>query len=191
MTEAQKEAGCLTTIGYGDRPWENFVSRLRRHQIGFLIDVRSQPRSRQSEFNQEELKVLLSQSCIQYVYMGDALGGMPNDPVCYVEGKIDYARCSTRDEFVAGLDRLCAAEMGGHRIALMCSELDPERCHRSKLIGQALAKRGVELCHIDRDGEELSQHEVIARLTKGQSPLFEDSFLSRGRYERQKAYWES
>jgi uncharacterized protein (DUF488 family) len=183
MASDPANSGLLTTIGYGDRPWEEFIDRLRRHDVGFLIDVRSQPKSRLPEFNAEALHVLLSKAGIRYVFMGDALGGKPDEPSCYVDGKVDYSRCEQRPAFRAGLERLRAALVGGHRVALMCSELDPERCHRSKLIGQALAKEGIELTHIDRDGECVTQRVVIGRITGGQGALFGQVFTSIGRYE--------
>lgn len=177
----------LTSIGYGDRPWDEFVERLRRHNVRFLIDIRSQPRSRQPEFNADTLEFLLSKVGVRYVFMGDTLGGKPDDPFCYVDGKVDYARCEQRPAFRSGLERLQTALGGGHRVALMCSELDPERCHRSKLIGQALAKEGIELTHIDRNGERVSQRAVIGRITGGQAALFGETFTSIGRYEPQSS----
>lgn len=187
MPEDRDNSGLLTSIGYGNRPWSEFADRLGRHDVRFLIDVRSQPRSRQPEFNADMLESLLSKVGIRYVFMGDTLGGKPDDPSCYIDGKIDYARCEQRPAFRAGLDRLRVAIAGGHRVALMCSELDPERCHRSKLIGQALAKDGIELTHIDRDGERVSQQSVIARITGGQEALFGQTFTSVGRYEPQSS----
>ena len=68
----------------------------------------------------------------------------------------------------------------------MCSELDPERCHRSKLIGEALESRGISMSHIDRDGSLASQREVIDRLTGGQKLLFGDGFRSRKRYRAEQ-----
>jgi uncharacterized protein (DUF488 family) len=187
MDAGSANLGLLTSIGYGDRPWTDFVTRLRRHDVRFLIDVRSQPKSRQPEFNKEALQLLLAEAGIRYVFMGDALGGRPEDPSCYVDGKVDYARCELLPAFRAGLGRLQAAIAGGHRVALMCSELDPERCHRSKLIGQALAKEGVELTHINRDGARVSQKEVIELITGGQGALFAQAFTSIGRYEPQSS----
>ena len=186
MSLESDKAGLLTSIGYGDRPWSEFLERLRRHDVRFLIDVRSNPRSRQPEFNAESLELLLSQEGIRYVFMGDTLGGKPDDPSCYIDGKVDYEQCELRPAFRTGLDRLRVAVTGGHRVALMCSELDPERCHRSKLIGQALAKEGLELTHIDRDGERVSQHAVIGKITGGQEALFGQAFTSIGRYEPQQ-----
>jgi len=187
MDAGSPTPGLLASIGYGDRPWDDFVLRLRRHDVRFLIDVRSHPKSRQPEFNGDSLRLLLAKAGIRYVFMGDTLGGKPDDPSCYVDGKVDYARCEERPAFRAGLNRLRDAIAGGHRVALMCSELDPERCHRSKLIGQALAKEGVELTHIDRDGDCISQREVIGRITGGQDALFGQTFTSIGRYEPQSS----
>ena len=65
----------------------------------------------------------------------------------------------------------------------MCSEGRPEQCHRSKLIGEALAGLGISLCHIDEDGALLTQRQVIDRLTHGQLDLFgQPCFTSRKRY---------
>lgn len=183
MAQDRDQAGLLTSIGYGDRPWPEFVDRLRRHNVRYVIDVRSQPRSRQPEFNADMLGLLLSKVGIRYVFMGDALGGKPDDPSCYVDGKVDYARCEQRPAFRDGLARLRVAVTGGHRVALMCSELDPERCHRSKLIGEALAKDGLDLTHIDRGGALVSHRSVIARITGGQQAFSWETFTSVGRYE--------
>lgn len=190
MSHKSDKSGLLTSIGYGDRPWEDFLDRLCRYDIQFLIDVRSQPRSRQPEFNADSLEILLSNVGVRYIFMGDTLGGKPDDLTCYIDGKVDYNRCEQRTVFRSGLNRLRLALEGGHRAAIMCSELDPERCHRSKLIGQALAKEGIELSHIDRDGERVSQREVIARITGGQGALFGQSFTSVGRYEPQSSEWK-
>ena len=66
----------------------------------------------------------------------------------------------------------------------MCSEAKPERCHRSKLIGQCLATHKIYVEHIDEEGNLKTQEQVISLLTGGQLSLF-DSFpmlTSRKRY---------
>ncbi len=81
------------TIGYGNRPFSEFVGLLRHYSIQFLVDIRSQPYSRfKPEFSKEQLEKQLKQCGIRYVFMGDTLGGRPNDRTCYVDGKVDYAR---------------------------------------------------------------------------------------------------
>jgi uncharacterized protein (DUF488 family) len=42
---------------------------------------------------------------------------------------------------------------GKGRTAIMCSEEDPQRCHRHHLIAQALLARGIAVEHIRRGGE--------------------------------------
>jgi uncharacterized protein (DUF488 family) len=115
--------------------------------------------------------------------MGDTLGGMPKDPCCLTDGKVDYDKVRARPFFETGLKRVQQAFQQHHRIALMCSEGRPEECHRSKLIGEALVAAGVPVCHIDEDGKLISHAEAIDRLTRGQMDLFgAPSFTSRKRY---------
>lgn len=186
MSKTNSYLGTVLSIGYGDRPWDEFSHRLKAHDVQFLVDVRSRPGSRQPEFNREALEVLLGKIGVKYVFMGDTLGGQPDDPDCYIDGKVDYETVQSREFFQRGLSRLKAAAAGGHRVAMMCSELDPERCHRSKLIGAALEKEHIEVRHIDRDGSLATQEQVIARLTGGQTSLFELGMTSRGRYGLKK-----
>ena len=134
-----------------------------------------------------DLRVLilrLARESITYLDLGSPLGGRPNDPSCYRDGHVDYDRCSERPVFREALDRLVTGMEQGRRIALMCSEIDPERCHRSKLIGVELAKKGIEMTHIDRDGSLATQEKVIKRITGGQETLFGEGFQSRAKYDQ-------
>jgi uncharacterized protein (DUF488 family) len=173
------------TIGYGARSLEEFISALKANAIEYLIDVRTAPYSKfKPEFSKEPLQHTLERAGIRYLFMGDTLGGQPKDPCCLTDGKVDYDRVRVQPFFEAGMERLRKAFQQQHRIALMCSEGRPEECHRSKLIGEALAAAQVPVCHIDEDGKLLSQGEVIDRLTHGQMDLFGGpSFTSRRRYE--------
>ena len=174
----------LTSIGYGNDPFESFLTRLQTNEVEYVVDVRSSATSRQAEFNGDALQRLLARESITYLDLGSPLGGRPNDPSCYRDGHVDYDRCSERSVFREALDRLVNGMEQGHRIALMCSEIDPERCHRSKLIGVELAKKGIEMTHIDRDGSLATQEEVIKRITGGQETLFGEGFQSRGKYDQ-------
>jgi uncharacterized protein (DUF488 family) len=114
--------------------------------------------------------------------MGDALGGLPTDPICYTEGKVDYSKVREQDWFVRGLDRLETGCRQGHQIAIMCSELEPHRCHRSKLIGEALVARGIAVGHIDETGTVITHDAAMARVNGGQQNLFEGAYTSRRTY---------
>ncbi|MBE2233223.1 MAG: DUF488 domain-containing protein [Anaerolinea sp.] len=174
------------TIGYGARSVDALIAVLRAHQISFLVDVRSAPYSRfKPEFSKEALERALKQQGIRYVYLGDALGGRPADPDCYVDDKVDYERVKGKAFYQAGIERVQAAWQRGLRFVLLCSEGKPEQCHRSKLIGETLAGLGIPVLHIDEQDQLRSQEEVIQRLTGGQLSLFGDlEFTSRRRYSR-------
>jgi len=130
----------VLTIGYGSRTLDEFVDLL--HAVGAtdLADVRSAPYSRyKPEFSREPLGAHLAEAGIRYIFMGDALGGRPDDPGCYdASGHVDYERCRLRPEFARALEALEAGRESGLRIVLMCSEQRPEECHRSKLVAEEL-----------------------------------------------------
>ena len=172
----------IYTIGYAGRPLPEFSALLARHEIAYIVDVRSAPYSKvHPEYSKDALHDAMQQAGFGYVYMGDLLGGRPGDPSCYTgDGKVDYERVKTRDFFQRGIARLQQAVAGGHRVALLCSELKPHECHRAKLIGVALLERGQPVLHIDEDGELRTQDEVMDRLRDkpyrgGQQTLFGDA----------------
>lgn len=67
-----------------------------------------------------------------------------------------YADYMQTDEFWAAIDRLQA--LGAQRrVAIMCAEAVPWRCHRS-LIADALTVRGVEVRHITSAAEPALHH---------------------------------
>ena len=175
----------IYTIGYGARTIEAFIAVLQAYGIAYLIDVRSAPYSRfKPEFSKKQLENALLAHGIRYVYMGDSLGGLPDDPDCYVDDKVDYERVMQKDFYQAGIRRVQAAYEKRLRVVLMCSEGKPEMCHRSKLIGESLTAMGIEVLHIDENDELKTQDEIIRRLTGGQLSLFGDqTFTSRKRYD--------
>jgi uncharacterized protein (DUF488 family) len=179
----------IYTIGYGARALVEFMDVLKAHDIAYLLDVRSTPYSRfKPEFSKDALAQALREAGIHYLYLGRQLGGQPEDPSCYVDGKVDYAAGSRLPAFQEGLDRVERAHRQGWRVALMCSEGKPELCHRSKLIGQSLKERGIPVLHIDENDHLLGQDEVIERITGGQLNLFgEPDFTSRKRYDLEDA----
>ncbi len=175
----------IYTIGYGSRSIEQFIEALQHHEIAYLIDVRSAPYSRyKPEFSKEPLAAELQRHGIRYVFMGDTLGGHPDDEDCYDEqGQVDYEKVKETESYQSGIERLQTAFAQRQCVALMCSEGKPEQCHRSKLIGASLDKKDIPLIHIDENDEQQPQEKVIDRLTGGQMRLFgEDTFRSRKQY---------
>ena len=177
------EQEAIYTIGYGKRQFDEFAALLKEHSIDFLVDVRSAPYSKyRREFSKDILMAALRRHGIHYVFMGDLLGGRPDNSECYVNGKVDYERLRRTVPFRRGIDRLCTAWNKGLRVCIMCSEGRPEECHRSKLIGEALASLDIPVQHIDAYGKVLSHEKVIEILTGGQKSLFGDTFTSRKKY---------
>ncbi len=177
----------IFTIGYGARTLDEFIAILKHYQIALLIDIRSAPYSRyKPEFSKLPLEKALQRQGIRYIYMGDTLGGQPDDQDCYVNGKVSYDRVREKPFFQQGISRIRVAFERRERAVLMCSESKPENCHRSKLIGVVLDERGIPVAHIDENDELATQEEIIRRLTRGQLELFGDSptFTSRKRYEK-------
>ncbi len=167
------------TIGYGAREIEEFVTVLGDHNISFLLDVRSKPYSRyKPDFSKHALENHLQAHGIRYVFMGDTLGGQPDDPSCYGEdGKVFYDKIQQKPFFLQGIERVRQAWQQQLPIVLMCSEGKPEMCHRSKLIGRVLIDEGIEVTHIDENNRLISQNDVMLRLSKGQPSLFGEEFF--------------
>src|SRR5437879_8546825 len=90
----------LFTIGHSSADWQTFLAALQQFEITLLIDVRSRPRSpRFPHFSQPELEQSLCNAGIRYLFLGEELGGRPDDPKVYREdGLVDYrARRKSRD----------------------------------------------------------------------------------------------
>ena len=86
-----------------------------------------------------------------------------DDPACYEDGRVQYARLARAAAFQTGLDRV----LGGgtrYRLALMCAEKEPLECHRTLLVAPALVERGVAVEHILADGSIESHESALTRL---------------------------
>ena len=98
--------------------------------------------------NKRTLPALAEREGIRYVFLGDSLGGKPEDPTQYdAKGKPDYRKIRAARFFQDGLDELVKLSENT-RTSIMCAEEDPSKCHRLLLIGPALEGRGIGLMHI-------------------------------------------
>jgi len=152
------------TIGYGNEPIERFMDRSGRAGIDTIIDVRSSPYSRfNPAFNRENLKKFLKLRNIDYLFMGDRLGGRYSDEgLLFSDGTVNYRRVQETELFKEGIRQLLAIISGGKAAALMCAEKEPERCHRFALISPVLQSQGISVIHIRPDGT-LQAHEDLER----------------------------
>ena len=142
----------MFTIGHSTRPIDEFIGLLTAHGVQRLVDVRTIPQSRHNpQFGREQLSASLEPAGIGYTHV-PGLGGLrrPRKDSTNTgwrnvsfRGYADYMQTL---EFEESLDR-CVELAGQQRVALMCAESVPWRCHRS-LIADALLARGIEVREI-------------------------------------------
>jgi uncharacterized protein (DUF488 family) len=154
----------ILTIGHSTQPIERFLRLLEVARVEVIADVRRFPASRRNpQFTAAALRDSLRGGGVDYVPLGDSLGGRRGRPGHGDRGAqrspagpfAAYARHMDSEEFAAGLARL-EELAGARRTALMCAEGDWRRCHR-RLIADALAGRGGRVLHLLTDGR-LEEH---------------------------------
>ncbi|RYG22780.1 DUF488 domain-containing protein [bacterium] len=163
----------IFTAGYGNRGFDCFVALMKRHGVTHVVDVRSVPQSSYWEdFRRERFQRILPDAGLKYVYMGDTLGGVENSPVlCKDPDSVELAPFFDDPKLALGLDKLIQAAES-RTVCLMCGCLRPHRCHRFRLVGEALARRGIEVLHLDDKGEPVTQEQVAEQAKPLQTSLF-------------------
>jgi uncharacterized protein (DUF488 family) len=149
MKDSAPTVPTVLTVGHSTRSLEEFTQLLRTHGVDHVVDVRTVPRSRRnSQFNRETLPAALGDVGIGYTHLA-ALGGLrharsdsPNVGWRNLSFR-GYADYMATSEFAEGLAALLALARK-QRVALMCAEAVPWRCHRS-LIADALLVRGLHV----------------------------------------------
>ncbi len=118
-----------------------------------VVDVRTSPYSKYSpHFNKKPLEKALQESNINYVYLGNKIGGKPKDKKFYHNDKLIYHLLEKDEKYQQGLKELISLAEN-YPVVLVCSEEDPYRCHRHHLISQSLLKHGFQIFHIRGNGE--------------------------------------
>jgi uncharacterized protein (DUF488 family) len=140
------------TIGHSTRPIGDFLHLLKAHGVQRVVDVRTLPRSRfNPDFDITRLPALLRAAHIHYTHL-PGLGGLrrPHRDSANVgwrnksfRGYADHMQSAA---FRRSLER-CLELASVERVALMCAEAVPWRCHRS-LIADALVARGIDALEI-------------------------------------------
>lgn len=142
----------IYTIGHSTRSYEALLALLKRHDIEMLADVRSYPGSRKFPwFGKECLHHALRRDGVAYLHSPNLGGRRKALPESANLGWRSasfrgYADHMQTPEFTVALNALMLLA-ADQRVAYMCSEAVPWRCHRS-LISDALTARGVEVVDI-------------------------------------------
>src|SRR5687768_4729749 len=147
MPRVKQGAALVLTVGHSTRAIAEFIELLKAHGVERVVDVRTVPKSRHNpQFGKDALPGSLAGAGIGYTHMPE-LGGLRRPRAdsqntgwrnASFRGYADYMQMP---RFIAALEEVIASG-GKERIALMCAEAVPWRCHRS-LIADALLVRGV------------------------------------------------
>jgi uncharacterized protein (DUF488 family) len=130
----------IWTVGHGTAPLSTLRAILDNAGISLLVDVRTSPRSRWNpQYNRTELDAALPMWGIRYEWKGRNLGGL-GENVDFEETVSDVAQEALRT-----------------RTALMCSESNPEKCHRRLLLAPAFQAHGLKVVHLLHDGTSTTE----------------------------------
>ena len=147
-----KPSPIVLTVGHSTRPLAEFIHLLQVHGVSHVVDVRTVPRSRHNpQFNEASLPGSLKKAGVGYVHL-PGLGGLRHAKPDSINvgwnnssfrGYADYMQTP---EFKQSLEELIGLAKED-RLALMCAEAVPWRCHRS-LIADALLVHRIPTEHI-------------------------------------------
>jgi len=154
----------IFTIGHSNHEIADFINLLLANKIELVIDVRSAPYSKiYPHFNRNSLEVSLTKNSIEYLFLGDSVGGRSNNIKDYSKGRVMYKKIAEKEEYISSI-HLIISLSSEHKTVLMCSEKEPLECHRTLLISRSIEMLKVKVLHIHRDGQIESQGEAIQRL---------------------------
>lgn len=143
----------IWSLGHSTRPIETFLALLTGHGIERLGDIRTTPQSRRHpQFGQAALARSTGGAGITYVHLA-GLGGLRKPRPDSINtawrdaGFRGYADYMQTPAFAAAVDELLALAQS-ERVAVMCAEAVPWRCHR-QLLADALVARGHEVREIE------------------------------------------
>ena len=141
------ETADFFTIGYTGRKTEEIIAALKAKGVRTLVDIRQNPVSMyRPELSKKNLARLLEQNGMHYAHIPEL--GVPRD----IRAKA--IETGTRDVIWEWYDENVITSFLGrnlhlflngfeHPVALMCTEIDPQECHRHRL-SLALEQMGMK-----------------------------------------------
>lgn len=143
----------IYSIGHSTRSMAQFLSLLDRFQIRIVADVRRFPTSQKyPHFERNFLQQALQEQGIEYVWLGESLGGFRTG---------GYESYMQTPAFAAGLSSLAALAQAD-MTAFLCAEKLFFRCHR-RFIADRLVISGWSVIHII-DIDRTLAHQITEQL---------------------------
>lgn len=121
------KAPIVFNIGYQSHTITSFIGKLKANKIDVLVDLRSKPWSRLKYFSKPNLKRVVEDQAIKYMWRGEELGGMGVSPETWrktLKPLADHAK--------------------NKRICLMCMESSINQCHRKQLMEILISEHGIQ-----------------------------------------------
>ncbi len=160
----------LFTIGHSSHTIEEFINILKKFDIDYLCDVRSTPYSKfMPLYNKENLKKNLEGVNIKYIFLGKELGARRTEQEVLTDGVVDFNKLSNDETFLKGINRIIKG-LEQYNLVIMCTEKNPIDCHRTILIAKKFSEMGIEVNHINFDGNLISQKEIEVKLIENYFP---------------------
>lgn len=161
------EPRTIHTIGHSTRAMEMFLGLLEAHRVELVVDVRRWPTSRRfPHFARDALAATLARVKIGYLWREDLGGYRTPAPDSANRAWRTGAFRAFADFMLTPACEAILAEIQGlgasQRIALMCAEAVPWRCHR-QLLADAFLVRGFAVRHILDDRCEAHRLPPFAR----------------------------
>lgn len=145
----------IYTIGYGSRTKGALLNLLELHNVGIVVDVRRWPTSKLERFRREHLSRWLSAEGIDYIWMGEELGG-------YRKG--GYKAHVKSEGFRKGVQHVLTLA-AKQRTCLLCLEVSPRGCHRRFVATYLNRECGVKVLHI-LSKKRLLDHTSLSDIVK-------------------------
>jgi uncharacterized protein (DUF488 family) len=149
----------IFTIGHSNLEINRFIGILKDNEISVVVDIRSVPFSRFSpQYNRKNLENEFAKRSILYEYEGNDLGGRIKDKECYITKTIpdrktniaqliDFTVLENKIWFQNGIKKIIELS-SGNKTVIMCSEENPDNCHRKLLVGKKLELLGHRIIHL-------------------------------------------
>ena len=138
-------AGRIYSVGYEGLSLDALVERLAADRVTTLIDARLNPISRRPGFSRTCLEAALDAAGIDYVHE-KALGNPPENRASFRTGDGEDGRERMREILANGagdaLQRVVELASNA-RIAVLCVEREPRRCHRDVITDAAVERNPV------------------------------------------------
>lgn len=165
------------TVGHSNRKWGDFISILKDNHVDLVVDVRRYPASRACpQFNKEQMTIELRKENVSYIHI-EKLGGRRNKLDTKEGGRSGneannagwknksfraYADYMATTSFSKGINELLLLMKKYSRLAIMCAEAVPWRCHRRMIADYLVMVEGISVFDIFDSKKPSSPHELTS-----------------------------